>query len=128
MKKENYYALVNYRGKNKYYFIYASENNPKGGIDIRIEYIDYNPNREWTGVWIKDGQDKIIQKFNSKSKEYKYFIELNKKWNKLNTEHSENNKKHYNLEKVDTFIGTSNFFKNWKQALKETPNTLNIIL
>ena len=110
MKKENYYALVSYRGKQKYYYVSASQENPMGGIDIRVEYIDYNPNREWTGVWIKNGQDKIVQKFDSKSKEYKYFKQLHRNWDKFCLKHAKENQKYYKLDKINTFIGTANFF------------------
>ena len=128
MKKENYFALISYRGRQKYYYVSASEENKKGGTDIRIDYIDYNPNREWPGVWIIGGQDKVIQKFDSKTKEYKYFRELNKNWDKLCLEHAQRIQKCYGLEKLDMFIGTANFFKYWKQAVRETPNPLNIVL
>lgn len=128
MKKENYYAIVNYRGKQKYYYVSASEENPKGETDIRVEYIDYNPNREWPGVWILRGQDKIIQKFDDKSNEYKYFKKLDKKWDRLCLEHAKSSQKYYKEDKIDMCIGTSNIFKYWKQAVRETSNPLNIIL
>lgn len=124
MKKENYYALINYRGKVKYYYVSAS--HPEYGI--RVEYIDYNPNREWGGVWISNGQDRIIKKFDSNSDEFKYFTELHDNWDKLCHEHAEREQKHYNTENISYAIGTLNFLKYFKEALKETPNTLGIIL
>lgn len=71
----DYYALVNYRGGVRYYHVVAHD---KG--DIAVKYIDYNPNRYSDGVWIKNGENKIIARFSDTSIEYKYFTLLKEKF------------------------------------------------
>lgn len=126
MKKENYYALVNYRGREKYYYVSASmgEGEDKDGYDTRIEYIDYNPERESEGVWIKNGKEKIIEKFDKTTPQYKYFEKLNKKWSMFMDEERERQNRIYKTKIY--FLGTDYVKQCYRKALKETPNPLNI--
>ena len=128
MKKENYYALVNYRGKEKYYHIVASNEEDKDGYDTRIEYLDYNLNREWDGVWIKNGKEKIIEKFDKNTKVYKYFKNLYKNWDKFIEQEIRLMQKIYKTDDRFGLIGTDHYKKCFKKAIKETPNPLNINL
>jgi len=126
MKKEDYYALVRYRGREKYYYIPNSmeEGEDKDGYDTRLEYIDYNPKREWSGVWIKNGKDKIIEKFDKTTPHYRYFTKLNKNWDTFMKSECERQGKIYKTEVF--FLGTCYVNQAYKKALKETPNPLNI--
>lgn len=128
MKKENYYALINHRGKVKYYHVVASNQENKDDYEIRIEYIDYNPNREWSGVWIKNGKEKIIEKFDKNTKVYKYFKTLHKNWNKFIEQEITLMQKIYKTDDKSGLLGTDHYRKCFKKAVKETPNTLNIKL
>ena len=119
--EQDYYASIKYRGSIKYY--YVSNLDSKG--HLRVEYIDYTPNREWDGVWIKDGLSKIVDKFDSTTEVYKYFTELKSNWNKLINEDAEKTKKYYKLNHTP-FIGTLNVLKCYKKALKITENPLGI--
>lgn len=74
--REDYYALVDYRGRTKYYRVKSHFE-----YDIRIEYIDYNPDREWAGVWVS--KERIVESFKKGSIEYKYFNSLEKKFDSL---------------------------------------------
>lgn len=124
-KEEDYYALVIYRGRKKYYHITGSLEDDEDGYDMWISHIDYKPEREYDGTWIKNSKDKVIEKFYEGSEEYKYFKELQINFNLKIEEHSKKHKKQYNLE-YEPFIGTLNVLSCYKKALKETPNPLNI--
>jgi hypothetical protein len=129
MKKEDYYALVNYRGKLKYYHIVASSDDDIDGYDTRLRYINYNPKREWNGVWIKNGKEKIVKKFDSNSDIYKYFKSLDKKFDELILEEQIKQCNIYNISNVEPkyySLGTSYIFSCWKKAVKLTPNPLGI--
>jgi len=112
--KTNYYATVKYRGKEKIYYVSAEENS-----DIRIEYVDYNPNREWDGVWIFGGKEKIINKFDSKTKEYKYYKALNKEWEKQIETIRDQHQKMFNVPYAS--LGTDHYKQAYKTALKIVP-------
>lgn len=111
MSKQNYYILISYRGRQKYFRVSAHEETING-TDIRCEYIDYNPSRSWPGVWIKKGLEKSPKVFAKGSPEYKYFSSLEAKYRELSKGLS----------------GTSNYLKAYKDAVKQTPNPLNIKL
>lgn len=114
MKKTDYYATVNYRGKQKIYYVSAEEGN-----DIRIEYVDYNLNREYHKVWVLGGKEKIIKKFTSKSKEYKYYKSLNEEWEKQIEIIREQHQRIYNIPYAS--LGTDYYKQAYKTALKNTP-------
>lgn len=116
---ENYYAIVKYRGKERYFEVSASE-TIDDRIDLRVEYIDYNPNREWPGVWIKNGVSKLIKRFDKGSAEYEYFNLLKSNFNKIVEEEER--------RQSSSFIGTHNVLRCYKKALQSTPNTLNITI
>lgn len=124
MKKEDYYARVKYRGTTKIYRVTASEVNPKGGIDIRIEYVDYNPKRESDGIWITNGIEKIIKKYGKKTDVYQHFNSIRNRFIELVKEEAT---KIYNKSSDKTLpdvfyytqIGTSYRMKFYKQAVKE---------
>lgn len=120
VKKEDYYALINYRGRERHYYVSKSYNN-----DIRVEYINYNPNSEWYGVWIKNGKDRIVKVFDKSTKEYKYFKNLNRNFKKLIHQWEKKNRDIYNLNYFP-FIGTLNVLACYKKALKITKNPLKI--
>lgn len=82
VKKEDYYGLVNYRGRVKYYHITGSQDNNSA----RIKYIDYNPNREWPGVWVRNFNERLIEKFEKGSVEYEYFNSLTLEFHSLVTD------------------------------------------
>lgn len=124
MKKEDYYALINYRGIEKYYHVSASMSKDEDGYDTRIEYIDYNPERESEGVWIKNGGEKIIEKFEKGSPQYKYFKKLYKNWNIFMKEELERLSRVYKEEVY--YLGTDYVRQCYRKALKETFNPLNI--
>jgi len=111
MKQTDYYATVNYRGKEKIYHITAEQDN-----DIRVEYVDYNPNREYNGVWIFNGKERIKNKFESESKEYKYYKALNKEWENQIGIMEEQHKRVYNVSNAS--LGTDHYKKAYKLALK----------
>ena len=124
MKKEDYYARINYRGGTKIYHVVASCTNSKGGTDIRVEYVDYNPNREWSGVWITNGFEKIIKKYGKKTDVYQHFNSILQRFKEL---YEEEATKIYNKSSdktlADVFyynqIGTSKLQQFYKQAVKE---------
>ncbi len=124
MKKEDYYALVNYRGREKHYYI-SNSMEDGDGYDTRLEYIDYKPNREHSGVWIKNGKERIKTVFDSTTEEYRYFKSLDNKFFELVEEWSDKLKKWYSLDHTP-FIGRLNVLTCFKKALKETPNPLGI--
>lgn len=115
MSKQDYYALINYRGKEKYYLVSAHEGN-----DIRVEYIDYNPDREWWGVWIKNGLEKIVKKFDESTSEYLYFKGVYNRFLEIRKEEAEKR------NCSEGSFGTSYILRFYKQAIKEIPNPLNI--
>lgn len=127
MNIENYYALVNYRGKEKYYYVSASmgKGEDKDNYDTRIEYIDYNPERESDGVWIKNGKEKIIEKFDKTTPHYRYFKKLEKNWSVFMEEELQRQRRIYKTEDM-WCLGTDYIKQAYKKALKETPNPLNI--
>lgn len=116
--EQDYYVLVNYRGKEKYYHVPFSAQDGY----VRLQYLDYNPNREWDGVWAKPI---IIKKFDNNTEEYRYFNSLKNKWQELLEQEAEKDKKWYKLDYIPV-IGTLNVLKCWKEALKMTPNPLGI--
>lgn len=115
MVKQDYYALINYRGKEKYYLVSSHEGN-----NIRVEYIDYNPYREWWGVWIKNGLEKIIKTFDNTTEEYKYFKGVYNRFLEIRSEEA----KKRNCSEGS--FGTSYILKFYRQAIKEIPNPLNL--
>lgn len=132
MEEQDYYALVNYRGKTKYYHVGAHETHENGKIDIRIKYLDYNENREWSGVWIFNGIERIVEKFDSTTDVYKYFNSVNEFiQNRFQEEYQKNYERSENKTLCDIFymrIGTSYIKKIYKEAFKTIPNPLNINL
>ncbi len=74
----DYYALVKYRGRTKYYRVIRHFED-----DIWIEYIDYNPEREHSGVWVSNGIQRIVEKFERGSVEYEYFNSVRTKFEEL---------------------------------------------
>ena len=129
MKKEDYYALVNYRGRLKYYHIVSSLDGDPSGYDIRFKYIDYNPERYSSGVWIKNGIEKIVEKFDSNSDVYKYFKTLDKKFDELILEEQIKQCKLWDINNIEPkyySLGTSYILSCWKRSVKLTPNSLNI--
>jgi hypothetical protein len=129
MRKEDYYALINHRGKISYYHIVASLIDDKDGYDTRLEYINYNPNRQWRGVWIKKGKEKIVKKFTHDSDVFKYFKSLDKKFDELILNEQIAYCKIWDIKDKDpkyVGLGTSYILKCWNKALKLTPNPLNI--
>ena len=112
MTETKYYTKVNYRGKEKDYFIRAEEGN-----DIRIEYLDYNPERECSGIWIKNGKDKILKTYTTESNEHKYYTDL---FNKYYNQISIIRKEHQRIYKVDyASLGTDHYKKAWRLAVNE---------
>ncbi len=78
VEETDYYALVNYRGKIKYYHVEKHYNN----VDIWINYIDYNPDRH-SGVWVTKGKSRIVEKFEQGTDEYEYFNALKIEFRRL---------------------------------------------
>lgn len=117
MTKTDYYATVKYRGKEKIYYISAEEKN-----DIRIEYVDYNPNREYEEVWIFNGKERVISKFDSQTKEYKYYKDLNSEWEKQIEIIRERHQVYFNVPYSS--LGTDHYKQAYKVALKLTPTPL----
>lgn len=115
MEKQDYYALINYRGTQKNYYVSAHE-----GKDVRVEYLDYNPEREWNGVWITDGIKKIVKKFDDTTEEYKYFRGVYRRFMEIREEES------VKRNCSTGSFGTSYILKFYKMAIKETPNPLNL--
>lgn len=109
MTKRNYYAKVSYRGKEKDYRVVAEEGN-----DIRIEYLDYNPDREWDGVWIKNGRDRIVKIYNKQDQEFKYYKTLEQEWDKNIEEIKEQSKRIYG----EVSIGTDHYRQAYRKAVK----------
>lgn len=120
MVKQDYYALINYRGSTKYYYVSASQENDPDGYDLRIEYVDYNPEREWSGAWIKNGLERIVKKFDSTTEEYKYFKCVYNRFLEIISEEA----KKRNCSEGS--FGTSYILKFYRQAIKEIPNPLNL--
>jgi hypothetical protein len=127
-QKEDYYGLVNYRGRVKYYHITASEDGR-----VRIEYIDYNPNREWKGVWVNNFNERLIEKFEKGSLEYEYFNSLTSKWHSLLTDLMLKAKERAVDKKLPEIfywndIGTSATKQAYKKAYKsiEKPEHINL--
>jgi hypothetical protein len=119
--KEDYYALINHMGRQRYYHVTASKPiTSDDAYDIRIEYVDYNPNREWGGVWIKESAKKIIKTFDDTTEEYKYFNSLKCRFKQLVDDEILACKKRSGTRFL-TFIGTSNILKCYKKAVKEVP-------
>lgn len=130
-RDEDYYALVNYRGRVKYYHITASLEDDVDGYDIWIEYIDYNPERMWSGVWIKNSVEKIIEKFDSNTDAFKYFKSLDKKFNELCLEERIRQCNIWNINNIEPQyydLGTSYILSCWKRAVKLTSNPFKIKL
>ena len=128
MKKEDYYALVNYRGRIKYYHVTASSEGDENNFDTRLEYIDYNPDRHW-GMWIKKGKEKIVKIFDSKSSVYEYFKSLDKKFDELILEEQIKQCNIWDIKNIEPkyySLGTSYMISCWKRTVKLTPNPLNI--
>lgn len=126
MEEKDYYALINYRGKIKYYHILKHYND-----DIWIEYLDYNPNRH-DGVWIKNGKNKIVEKFECGSIEYNYFNSLKREIiNSIDLLAVEEFNKSEDKTLPDMFyysrIGTDNIKKIYKKAYLNVtkPNHIN---
>jgi hypothetical protein len=107
LTKQDYYALVRYRGKDSYFKVSAKYNE-----GIWVEYIDCSYIREWDGVWIKNGEQRIIEKYSKGTPHYKYFSSLERRFYKL-------------CLGVD---GTDNIIAAYRRAVKETPNPLNITI
>jgi hypothetical protein len=132
MEKQDYYALVNYRGKTKYYHVGAHETHENGKIDIRIEYLDYNENRESSAVWIFNGIERIVEKFDSTTDVYKYFNSVGEFIKKrFEEEYQKRYDKSEDKSLPDIFytrIGTSHVKAIYKEAFKKIPNPLNIKL
>ena len=118
MKKERYIALMNYRNNLKYYYVSYSEDN-----HIRIEYLNYNPNSEWNGIWVKNGKSKILKTFDSSTEIYKYFLTVYRKFI-LNVRNMEKD----NAEKRRQAIGLRYMLICYKKAVKEVPNPLGITI
>ena len=106
----DYYATVNYRGKDKNYYVSFEEDN-----DIRIEYLDYNPEREWDGVWIKNGKDKIKTVFDKTTVEYKYYKDLEDEWDN----EIEKIKKQHKRIWGKASLGTDHYKLAWRKAVNE---------
>lgn len=114
MKNTDYYATVNYRGRQKIYYVSAEEKN-----DIRIEYVDYKPERYSEGVWIKNGKDKIVEKFGGKTKEYKYYTALKEEFKKQIELIREQHQKWFNVPYAS--LGIDYYKQAYKRASKITP-------
>lgn len=121
MIKTNYYAKVSYRGKEKDYRIVAEEDN-----DIRIEYLDYNPEREFDGIWINNGKERILKRYSEESEEYKYYESLYKEWNNQLTTMREQHQRIYKVEYAS--LGTWYCKKAWRLAVNEINKKYNINL
>lgn len=109
MIETNYYARVSYRGKEKDYIVVAEEDN-----DIRIEYLDYNPEREWDGVWIRKGKNRIITVYSEDSEEAKYYKTLNDEWDKNIKELEKQSERIYGT----VSLGTDHYKQAYKKAVK----------
>jgi hypothetical protein len=77
MENKDYYALINFRGRIKYYYVSAEE-----GKNLRIEHIDYKPER-YNFTWINNGKYRIVKKFEIGSEEYNYFTSLKNEVDRL---------------------------------------------
>lgn len=119
MKEQDYYALIQYRNRKKYYHVKSHEDD-----DIRIEYIDYKADRN-RGTWITKGKDKIIEKYEQGSPEYEYFNNLKAKFYDL-VEKLAEEKKSSSEDKTlpDIFyyaeIGTFYIRKAYEEAYRMT--------
>jgi hypothetical protein len=114
MKKTDYYAIVNYRGRERIYYISAEENK-----NIRVEYVDYKPERYSEGVWIINGKERIVQKFDKKSKEHKYYTTLKEEFKKQVEIIRKEQQRIWNVDYI--FLGTDYYKKAFNKALKLIP-------
>lgn len=121
MIKTNYYVKVNYRGKEKDYRVVAEENN-----DIRIEYLDYNPEREFDGVWINNGKECILKRYSEESEEHKYYESLDKEWDNQVTIMREQHQRIYKVEYAS--LGTWYYKKAWRLAVNVVNEQSNLEL
>lgn len=125
MENKDYYALINYRGRIKYYYISAEE-----GKYLRIEHINYKPDR-YNFTWINNSKDRIVKKFEIGSKEYKYFTSLKNEVNRLIKILAINEfNKSEDKTLADIFyyssIGTDYIKKAYKEAYKNISKPENI--
>ena len=125
MKDKDYYALINYRGRIKYYYVSSEDEK-----DLRIEHIDYNPDRH-KFTWVNNGKDRIVKKFEIDSKEYEYFTSLKNEANRLIEILAINEfNKSEDKTLADIFyyasIGTDYIKKAYKEAYKNISKPENI--
>ncbi len=121
MIETNYYAKVSYRGKEKDYRVVAELDN-----DIRIEYLDYNPEREFDGVWINNGKERILEIYLEDSEEHKYYESLNKEWNNQVTVMREQHQRIYKVSYAS--LGTWYYKKAWRLAVNVVNEQSNLQL
>ena len=123
MKNKDYYALINFRGRIKYY--YVSEN-------LRIEHIDYKPER-YNFTWINNGKYRIVKKFEIGSEEYKYFTSLKNEVNrliKILAINEFNKSEDKTLSDIFYYSGIGSYYikKAYKEAYKNIPKPEILIL